>query len=683
MLKLFARPAPKQLEPDNVPSLDAEATVRREACAIRVLESDDRLGNISPQDFVFDGVPSRLVFAFVSPHSDFSRVTFALQRLAGTTPVVAVSTAGELCSGPGGALYKPTGTSWSSVVIQVFPADLLQSISIHDIPLHNADIRKGEPSMAHDARVNAIARSLSSVRVPFAVDVRDTVAFTFVDGVSACENYFMEAVYRSGKFPCAFIGGSAGGKLDFKNTYIFDGRTILENHALIIFMKMAPGRGYSLFKSQNFKKTGQSFVVMGADPDRRIASGVLDPNAREIRPFATLLAETLKTTPAQLMSKMTGYTFGIEVGGGLFVRSVASIDPGTGVISFFCDVNSGDRLELLEATDFVAQTRHDLQAFLQDKPPAIGAILNDCILRRLNNDSTLRHLSGVWPMPVAGFSTFGELFGININQTLTAVVFFDTSEQPLRDPFIELFPVHYGHFAEYFVRSYLNRMSVLNRIKDDIVDRLTTHLGASAALGTKLGNALEQTAAINGIVKGIRAVILSSAEAAAKATDTAALSQEFAGLTRAMNGLRDILKIIDTIASQTNLLALNATIESARAGDAGRGFAVVASEVKKLAQDTQSSLARTHASIGGMEKSLSALGGNIEETRGQLVQTQQGYDTIVTQIEDMFRNLGLINAVLSDLDVFVRERNGDRASAMHDIDMLKRIDRSTGFAALR
>ena len=669
---MFLRSRAKAALSDNVATAGEARSLRTEPLNLRVKESDESLRGLSVDDFIFDGQPAALVLAYVSPHVDFAHVTARLKALAGTIRFIAVSTAGELCSLEGEPLYRPTGDRWSSLTVQIFPPDLFEAVSVHKVHLHNEDLRAGGEKLSREARVEKIAASLSQLRPSFKVEAERVFALTLVDGVSASENFLMEAVYRSGQFPCLFIGGSAGGKFDFRETSIFDGGAVLHHHALIIFCRMAEGRRYGVFKSQNFTKTGKSFAIVDSDPEGRVVKAALAPNGLDIVPFVETLARHFNVAPDQVQQKLAGHTFGIEIEGELFVRSISGMDLGKGSVSFFCDINPGDELLLLRASDFVGQTQGDLEKFLRGKPAPLGAILNDCILRRLNNGGSLDRLSTLWRFPVAGFSTFGELFGINVNETLSAIVFFASDGPECHDEFLENFPVHYARFANYFTQCALKRAHMLNGFRTSIINRMAAQFNFVGEIEATVN----KTSEMRDATERVRSAIFSSTDAGGGGADNGSerLSAEFKQLAESMSGLRSVLRIIDNIAGQTNLLALNATIEAARAGEAGRGFSVVASEVKKLATNTKSTLAETQNSIAGMENSLGQLGSIIDTTRASYEAAELRYKMTIEQVESLFSQSGVIDSALVGLTGLVAAQRRAAGEIQDDIDRLRRLE---------
>lgn len=110
--------------------------------------------------------------------------------------------------------------------------------------------------------------------------------------------------------------------------------------------------------------------------------------------------------------------------------------------------------------------------------------------------------------------------------------------------------------------------------------------------------------------------------------------------------IRQVIKVIGSIAQQTNLLALNARIEAARAGEAGTKFAVVAHEVKELAAQTGTAAEDISRKIEALQgdtkaaiKAIASIGevvnrvNTLSSTIGSAVQGQAG-----TMVE-MSRNL--------------------------------------------
>lgn len=89
--------------------------------------------------------------------------------------------------------------------------------------------------------------------------------------------------------------------------------------------------------------------------------------------------------------------------------------------------------------------------------------------------------------------------------------------------------------------------------------------------------------------------------------------------------INNSLKGITDIAKQTNLLALNAAIEAARAGEQGKGFAVVAEEVRKLAEQSSTTVKDINTIINTINEKTKAavdkvkLGDNAVEVGKQLI----------------------------------------------------------------
>ncbi len=607
------------------------------------------------------------ITGFVSPHLDLDAIARRIRQRFGQCTLSLCTTSGELYNDDK-QLYCDTGEQWDRIVLQLFDRSVIASAEIAMVPLESADIRGAGKRASMRERISRLVENLKAVQVRTAIDQRDTLAYVLFDGLSASESFFMEALYESGRFPCLFVGGSAGGKGDFQKTLIHDGSRSYENHSQIVFLKCAPHIRFGVFKSQNFEPSGPSFSVLTGSLEDRTIHQVIDSKGN-IKSMVEALCDAFKCQAQELEKHLANYSFAIRVGQELFVRSIASIDYHSGIVHLFCDVAPGEELIMVKRTSMRESTLADYQRFLRDKSSApIAGILNDCILRRLNNTDALRSMTGIFgKVPITGFSTFGEILGLNLNQTLTAIFFFHVSPgQRFQDDYVDNFATHYGEFKAFFLRRQIKKLVGLNHIVVKQIEAFKKNNFASSLDISGLDENLQPI--FNGLID-----LGSVLDQANKAQDQIASQlqhysgelhvsmDDLAGTIDRQNGvaadaratfdglssqadevvlgarelaqsslrIQSIVQVIQQIAGQTNLLALNAAIEAARAGEMGRGFAVVADEVRKLAEITR--------------KNAGEIGVDIDHLSSEI-------QKVAVQIEDQSTAVGTLKGMLNALE---------------------------------
>jgi hypothetical protein len=628
---------------------------------IRVLDTDDTNLQDRINSLFFGENAPKLVLGFISPHLNFETISKKIKSVfPDETKVVLTTTAGELCTfdldRKKDLLYHEANGSWQNIVLQSFSEDIIDKVEVLTIPLFSENITS--QTISHQERIDKIKNEILRLNIPFKINHKDCFALTIVDGLSNSESFLTEAVYESGKLPCLLIGGSSGGKLDFQESYIFNNEETTRHKAVIMLIKMKKNMKYGVFKSQSCEKTDLNFIVAQSNLLNRSVQSVLDVNGNKIINIVDVLCEYLNCKLDDLPSKLVDYNFAIEVNNELYIRSVSKVDIENRSISFFCDISFGDILYLVKNKEFVSQTQIDYRNYSSmKKQEPIGAILNDCILRRLFNSGNLNSLKTFNDIPLAGYSTFGELLGLNINQTLTALFFYKVEDDnEYYDDYVDNFVDKYSSFHGYFKQREIHKYQLLSRVRTTLLSNLKSAFPLIQDMVNILNFVYENTKEGNIVINDVTNKFTTFTQEIMDNVNTnAQLVNDMEVLTKSASDIKKVLSSISGIAIQTNLLALNAAIEASRAGEFGNGFKVVADEVKKLAGKTQTSLGESNASVKITINNIREISENITNSSKKLSIISTDMGDINTSIEQIYTKSKESNSFIAN-----KKENFDR-----------------------
>lgn len=128
---------------------------------------------------------------------------------------------------------------------------------------------------------------------------------------------------------------------------------------------------------------------------------------------------------------------------------------------------------------------------------------------------------------------------------------------------------------------------------------------------------------------------------AGEAQELSAVGETLAALSRDLDAkvgeTGGVLKVIRKITSQTNLLGLNASIEAARVGKEGKGFGVVAEEIRKLAENSASSIKQIGAILEILREAADSISQEINNIARIAVEQANGSQQVAGTVQGIHK----------------------------------------------
>ena len=363
---------------------------------IKVAKLEDGTTEVGARLAAELGNPAVVVY-FASPKHDPAALAAEVARFFPTAATFGCTTAGELVSGE---------MTKGAIVAMGFDADTVSRTQV--------------------ALIEGIAASRDGIDRAFAewesrlgqkmldLDPERWVGIVLVDGLSGAEERVME---RIGDLTnVVFIGGSAGDDVAFKKTLVAaSGRAASD--AIVLALLECPN-GFDVIKTQSFHATRHFLIPSKVDKDAR---EIIEFNGQ---PAAVAYAEALSVKLEDLAGQFMAHPLGLMIGGEPFVRSPQQVVGQS--VRFYCGVDEGMKLAVLDSTGIIEDTAQALKTALQHNPGAKGLLNFNCILRTLElEDKGLTDAYGkvFADVPTVGFSTYGEEYIGHINQTATMLLF--------------------------------------------------------------------------------------------------------------------------------------------------------------------------------------------------------------------------------------------------------------------